>query len=630
MKIFIKDPKAIEIYKKFICPHDEGDNCPDPESNKIYIIGVDNFHLTDDATKTFQQLFAYEAMSDVNNTLSYEEARQVDQVYYKSSLPFAQRSLYTESSIPDPEHAVQAYSNSPFGIYKFIADYTEGNGVYEDLIDAVSKYPKLGLFIDQRNADCWPYLIALLNIFQNHPEERKIFLDDLGHHARNTPINEPIAYNIALKQEFFTQGLATKLNQTDWLAAQDYQGYHAALQNPEELIKMVEDTNYMFVQDALLAFARNKIHKDIILEKLETTDEFYTFSAALQALATWGNEESVQILEDNIRHGSYQAHIMASFAMREHLPIERLVESLDRLLYDNDPFVRGAALKILQFVWQKPGFEEYAECFIGETKSIEMNDPNKYVRQAATEALSYVNTDPPTGRDEPYDFLSGSYLYPGQQQWITDHLKILAQNGQKTLKVLMVGCSYGTEAFSTLIHIMKDYEANPASWGDFNPKTDLKIIASDIDSQALLYNERGAYHLDGPGHENEFYGMQLYHDVYGTDFNADLDHFFERTPNSGPDQFQLKPEYKQMIEVTYLDVTNKPTQPIADIVTFNKLDYIWGDSKEETNRIYENAFGLTRKYLTYVSFGNNHYGPALEAQGRALILDTPIGFFEKF
>jgi hypothetical protein len=630
MDILITDPKAIEIYHKFTCPKGEEENCLDPQSNNIFVFRVDNFHLTDDATTTFKQLFAYEAFSDVNNTLSYEEARHVDQNYYKTSLPFAQRSLYEETSIPNQEQAAQAYSNSPFGVYKFIADYTEGSGVFDDLIHAISKYPQLGLFIDQRNEKCWPYLIALLNVFQDNPQERKYFLVELGHQAKNTPINEPIAYNIALKQELFTQGLASMLNQADWLSVQDYAGYHAALQNPKELIKMVEDTNYMFVQDALLAFAKQKIHKEIILEKLETTEEFYIYAAALQALAIWGDEESVQILEDIIRYGSYQAHIMASFAMREFLPLDKLADSLDRLLYDNDSFVRGAALKILQFVWQKPGFEEYAECFIGETKSIEINDPNKYVRQAATEALSFVNAPPPTGRNEPYDFLSGSYLYPIQQQWITDHLKKLAINGQRPLSVLMVGCSYGTEAFSTLIHIMKDYEANPESWGSFNPQTDLKIIASDIDSSALLYNERGAYHLDGPGHENEFYGMQLYHDVYGTDFNTALDHFFEKRPHSATDQFQLKPEYKQMIEVKYLDVTNKPSEPIADIVTFNKLDYIWGDSQEDTFHIYENAFGLTKQYLTYVSFGNNHYGPALEAQGRALILDTPIGFFEKY
>jgi hypothetical protein len=655
MEITITDPNALELYNRFVC----GKDCANATNEFDSVsFNIDNFQATDDPKERWRQLFACEALGDGNTTLSATEASVIDIAYLKS-LPGYLKFAYQFSPAPDDSRANNIGDNTRLTFIEWFAGELDGNGAKEDFLDALYKYPRLAFLLDPDTPQTFQMLYSYFIEIGDDRDIRRKFLEIVGQYSDAMQFYEPLEYSQGFNREKFTTLVTSQLYLASWLSMREEPHYIELINDPAYHGELLEAQNPSVIGDVLKKKAELKIDKDIIIDWLSTTDDFGIYANALEALAIWGDEECVQILEDTIRFGGFQEHVMAGSAMREHLSIDVLQYSIDGLLYDEDPFVRAAGLRILQFLWQRDDFVDCVDYYLDEVKTIALNDSNPYVRMTAVQCLGYSNSDEtltfisslkddsaanqvmesslenvlfnkkPSGFDNPIDYLSETYQYPIQCEWITNQLREMSANGEKPLRVLMLGCSYGTEALTLLMEIMKDYEANPEAWGDFNPQTDLRITVSDIEPLVLLYAQRGLYSADGPEHGDEFLYMQYYHDIYETDHDEQFNHFFEPTSSNDRYQYHLKPEYAQIIDTEYVDITKPPSEPVADIITYNKLDYHWSSHANATANFQQNCLRFTKKHAAYVTWNNPWFDVTAQMFTNPIHESGPFGFVEK-
>ena len=655
MEITITDPNALEIYNRFLCEEDCSNATNEFDS---FTFNIDSFQSTDDVKERWRQHFACEALTDADGILSETEARTVE-LGYSLSLPGYLRAAYKLYPSPSDDRAFDENIYSHLTLLEMFANDLDGTGAKEDMLDALYKYPRLAYLLDTQAPQTFRFFYSYFYEIGEDRETRLKFLEIVGTHANGMQFYEPLEYSRGINRDKFTSIVTGQLYLAAWLGMKDEPQYIALLNDPTMLDELLTAPNPLVVADALKKKGEFKQDKDEIIELLRTTDDFGVYSAALEALAIWGDEECVVVLEETICQGGFQETIMAGSAMRDHLNIDVLQNSIDSFLYDEDPFVRAVGLRNLQFLWQRDELLDCVDYYFEEVKSIAANDPNPLVRMTAVQCLGYthsdaaieffatLNDDPaavkakegallnilgakkPSGYDNPITFLTETYQYPIQCEWITNQLREMAANGEKPLRVLMLGASYGTEALTLLMEIMKNYEANPDAWGDFNPQTDLRITVSDIEPLVLLYAERGLYSAEGPEHGDEFRYMQYYHEIYGTDHNEQFNHFFERASSDGSFQYQLKPEYAQMIDTEYVDVMKPPKEPVADIVTYNKLDYHWSSSGNATAHFQQSCLKFTKKYAAYVTWNNMWFDVTVDMFTDRIHHSGPFGFVEK-
>ncbi len=188
------------------------------------------------------------------------------------------------------------------------------------------------------------------------------------------------------------------------------------------------------------------------------------------------------------------------------------------------------------------------------------------------------------------------FRFPLQLRRIKDELKALVRydQGQDMIKVVLVGASYGPEAYSLVMIIDSDYQKDPNSWGGHDPFEKIEIVATDISEAALDYSRRGRFVAHPSLFLTDFTGLE----GFAKELGVDVMRYFEREGEAGR-VYRVKPEWSEKIQTAYLDILD--TAPFiaehgrAEVVVYNMVD---GHIEGEERRVQ--AAGNVADLATYL------------------------------
>ena len=178
-------------------------------------------------------------------------------------------------------------------------------------------------------------------------------------------------------------------------------------------------------------------------------------------------------------------------------------------------------------------------------------DPDGTERQRL---LNSLTTHPTHFWREPqhFDFLRHSLVPAWQAR--------AAQGNARRIRIWSAGCSTGEEPYSIATTLL-DALGPPASW-------DIRILATDIDTNVLATAERGVYAMD----------------QIGTPPIARLDPFVRRGQGAPRDRLQIRPEVRRLIAFRALNLTAQAwplRQPFDAIFCRNVIIYFDRPTQEQ-------------------------------------------------
>lgn len=279
---------------------------------------------------------------------------------------------------------------------------------------------------------------------------------------------------------------------------------------------------------------------------------------ALAALATFKDRRATDFLIDQLFYGSYNMRLSITKLLGWSRNKGYIAEKLREASESSDEYIRLAAKKAKEMLG------------VG-TLSFKDNEA-VLLYQAIQEVLPFLYQIDKGLRKETYT--TEFFRFPMQFKWIADQAKgLMREEGEVT--ILSTGSSYGPEAYSLLFYMNSDFERDPAAWPDEYTSDGIKIFATDIDPIALAYARRGRF-IHHPA--------SLFADI------KEPDEWIKKAGVNSADYFDIskdgqiynvKPVWKKRIRFEELDVLN-PWQFAdlhgrPDIVMFNMIDGHLGD-----------------------------------------------------
>jgi chemotaxis methyl-accepting protein methylase len=240
-----------------------------------------------------------------------------------------------------------------------------------------------------------------------------------------------------------------------------------------------------------------------------------------------------------------------------------------------------------------------------------LSDQDPCLRQFAAIALQRTKTGSEGKADwpDPAAFQTAFFRHNFLLDALTNDLK--AHTDTSTYLLWDAGCSSGFSTESIRI----DLDQNK------NPKTNIRIIGTDIDPFALLYAMRGKYLLESPSnlsryaptpYKNELEGFKLYSGRHGWNTDQAMKRFFKKEEGSlGPIYSIQRPGSE--IDFRFDDITSSYStikDGSVQTIVYTNVHYLLNDEgkKNAIRKIYQKlapggkVFVIDKNIETFAEF----------------------------
>lgn len=384
-------------------------------------------------------------------------------------------------------------------------------------------------------------------------------------------------------------------------------------------------------EESLVSTRELDLSRSLLANTIDNDSSVVSVKCAFEALAVFKDEDTVDLLIDYVIDSAFWKANLARSALVNYAAPEIVFHRLWEMLYDSDPFVRGEALNLLRYFANRPKFCDFYDDLCFELMSVADDpDENPLNRATAREAVAVMEqgTLPTMVRPTKYSnitFTTSFNRFPDQLWWIVNEVWLKAvdiQDSSETITVLSVGSSIGAEPISILIALRKSYETDPARWGDFDVSKRVRVVATDLNFDALQYVQRANYIYQ------EYDPMQMLFDPVRNKLRNELQGLDAETISEYFDcdsqvlqRCQLKDEYRSSLEVVPLDIVegNEALNGQAYIVVYNMVhQYIDGDDQPLA---LDNLRRLSQRFVISNSsvFGRRNY--SLPTMGSFFVWD---------
>lgn len=330
---------------------------------------------------------------------------------------------------------------------------------------------------------------------------------------------------------------------------------------------------------------------------------------AFEALSYFKDRQTIDDLFDIIVRGPFKIILLARSALVNQAAPKIVIGKLAEMLAKCDSFSRGEALYLIKYFTAKPEFNEFRDLIYSRTLKI-FNDPKEApsTRQLAEVALSAMDCGAETAytMKRPKEisnviFTTLFFRYPAQINWLVERVRVRAneiQTSSENIDVLSVGSSIGAEPLSIVMALLEDYAKNPAAWGNFDPSKRVKVIAADINLDALRYLQRGLYYDSFGGWEN--------------DLSNELGNLSKELRKKyfvcvGGRRFKFRDAYRSMLDFRQMDIVRGAAdlKEQAFVVLYNNVTYYL--EFEDKKPAAKNVFDLSKRYITFHMDGEQNF-----------------------
>lgn len=371
------------------------------------------------------------------------------------------------------------------------------------------------------------------------------------------------------------------------------------------LEEAAKSNNRLLAHKALIQLGIMQKGRDLIIDIIRTGRSDALF-AAFGALSYFEDEQTTGFLVDILLNGPFDYLNYARRALANYAVPKIVIKQLETLLDSHNAFARGEAASLLKYFIGRAGFEDFKKSIKSKLAKLSKNkSEDPLIKAVVNETLKLLNSQTSTLLALPeqmsnHVYTSFFFRYPKQLNWIVEAVRkkaLTVQESSEEIRALSIGSSTGMEPLSIIMAILEDYENDPPAWGNFNPRKRFKVIATDIDLDALLYLKRGEYHGSFLN-ANELDGFEKYTKFFGAQGDRLLNKYFDCNYSAG--KFRFKDEYRDMLQIRQLDITqgDETLNNKSFIVVYNNVSSYLG-SKHRKILAVEQLFALSQEYITY-------------------------------
>lgn len=389
-----------------------------------------------------------------------------------------------------------------------------------------------------------------------------------------------------------------------------------------------QNQNEYLAARALIALGKQQARKEMIQSIIRKKDRSLLVTAsAFEALMFVKDEQTVDFLLDCLRNSSFRIMAYARKALVHHRAPDIVLKRLSAELDSADSFRRGEAASLLKYFGTVPQFAAYRRVVYAKLRKICSNrQEDPLVRITARQTLESLKSGKAPKLSLPaQDLNDASYTtfffrYPKQLGWIVEKVReraVTVQNSSEIIRVLSVGCSMGAEPLSIIMAVMEDYQKNSGAWGNFDPRTRFKVIATDIDLDVLRFLKRGECFTARFHEFNDIFNVRGYAEIFGGGGMDLFEQFFDY--DDAEKKHVFKNEYRNMIQIQRLDIVagDRKLNNKSWIVVYNNVA-VYLDHKERL-KAAEQLYKLSQEYITYTDAeedGLTEAGPVFEKTTR--------------
>jgi len=379
--------------------------------------------------------------------------------------------------------------------------------------------------------------------------------------------------------------------------------------NPAYLEGALKSSNALIRREAVLQLGKLKVREDLVRNIIQSeAEDFEVIKNAFVALASFNTDTAQAVYKEQISKGSFLTHLYAGEALTKHFSLRRTINLLFGMMNSPDIFVRGEGASLFKYLVKRKGFNKYKSKAKQKLLKIAFHDKNILVRALAIDSLGHLkdkrilaqltkleksssitikmkakeasrrikgNYPWPAlvHRSDRLRYYTKFFKLPSQLDWIVDKVRARANQIKKgKIHVLEVGSSIGLEPLSMIMSLLEDYSANKSKWGSFNPQENVKILATDINLEALLYLNRGRFTKTSLDVTDEMLGIERYARLKGINPGRLQSKYFDY--NYKDNSYRFKSEYKKMLDFEYFNVLthHDPLAVKPYITVYNNVD----------------------------------------------------------